>query len=116
MTIEIGSKWIHIRTNNEYEVVIPTYNDVYLNGYEDEPTPVATVWYKNQQGEIYVRTEKHFLNSFKPYEPIFEYRYALDFEHLGISDGYYLDDSDFKAKNQLTGKFQRLDFTKRERK
>ena len=115
MPMEIGSKWVHIKTGNRYEVVCLKRHDFkVLNAFA--ATDRVCVWYKDQDGEIYVRTEKEFLNSFKPYEPIFEYRYALDFEHLGISDGYYLDDSDFKAKNQLTGKFQRLDFTKRERK
>ena len=65
MEIPIGSKWLHTRTNNQYEVVelmdcnLRTDNLIY-DGFE--------VWYKDQQGEIGVRTEKEFLDSFKPYK------------------------------------------------
>ena len=111
--MEIGSKWQH-KDGGVYEVT--DYREQAFkntNGFTDN---TLCVWYKDQDGEIYVRTEKHFLDSFKPYEPVYEYRYALDSGCLDISASYYLDDKEFKARNQLTEKFQRLDFTKRERK
>ena len=112
--IEIGSKW------QDKDGGVYTIYSTIAYSYEGsfkirEKTPV--VWYKDQKNKTHVDTIEDFLDSFKPYdEPVYEYRYALDFEHLGISDSYYLDDKDFKAKNQLTKKFQRLDFTRRERK
>ena len=66
MMIAIGSKWQH-KDGGLYVVVdkkTPRYeidgNDIYCN----------VIWYSDKQGEIYVWTEKHFLDSFKPYEPV----------------------------------------------
>lgn len=57
-----------------------------------------------------------FLEQYKPYEPVFEYKYAYVHgisKEIVESDSYYLDDKDFKGKSDI--KCQRLDFTKRER-
>ena len=64
--IETGSKWQH-KDGGVYEVV--TILDININTLVNTlKNYKRTIWYKDQDGEIYVRTEKHFLTSFKPYE------------------------------------------------
>ena len=63
MSIEIGSKWVHIRTGNRYEIIQKQEITIFHDGIGVSKEIIS---YKDQQGEIYVRTEKHFLDSFKP--------------------------------------------------
>ena len=77
--IETGSKWQH-KDGGVYEVV--TILDININTLVNTlKNYKRTIWYKDQDGEIYVRTEKHFLTSFKPYEPVYEWRWAYQDAH-----------------------------------
>ena len=115
MEIAIGSKWIHTRTNNQYEVIQVLdcaihEGNLHYDGLE--------IWYKDQQGEIYARTEKHFLDSFKPYEPVYEFKMAYDIG-AGLRISSYMTELEFirwQGYQPEKLKYQRLDFTKRERK
>ena len=121
--IEIGSKWVHTITGNQYEVVEIT------NGtYDFGKTNRDIVWYKDQQGEIYVRTEKHFLDSFKPYEPVYEYKWLIipvKNQHgcnnePYISSYYFTDIDSIKYHLDYNGfafvEIYKIEETKRERK
>ena len=88
--IEIGSKWQH-KDGGVYEVI--DYREQAFkskNGFTDND---FCVWYKDKDGEIYVRTKKHFLASFKPYEPVYEYRWALKMQIGAESDVYDFGES-----------------------
>ena len=65
ISIEVGSKWQH-KDGGVYEVVAVGQNS-YFNG-QIERKFIYCVWYQDKQGEVFVRTEKHFLQSFKPYQ------------------------------------------------
>lgn len=111
MSIEVGSKWQH-KDGGVYEVVDSQADVSYYHKDVYEQQMIEAIVYKDIQGEIYVRTENHFLQSFKPCEPIYEYRYAYMVEHGGfITQEYYTDEEATK----LVDNRQRLDFTKRER-
>ena len=110
MSIEIGSTWV-----KDGEVV--EVFSLRKNNYGDGGTEYKNgVWFKDAVIEYHVLTESDFLEQYKPYEVVYEYLYALDYEYIGISEKYYTDDDDFKKRNEQCVSFQRLDFTKRERK
>ena len=103
MSIEIGSKWV--KDGEVVEVKALTSSIL-----------VKVVWYSKNDEKEHVLTKGDFLEQYKPYEAVYEYLYALDYEYLGISEKYYKDDTEFQTKNEMCKSFQRLDFTKRERK
>ena len=104
MSIEIGSKWV-----KDGEVV-EVHNIVETVGRDE------VIYYKCKQGKEHISYDYDSLEQYKPYEVVYEYLYALDYEYLGVSEKYYKDDEEFQTKNKLCKSFQRLDFTKRERK
>jgi hypothetical protein len=116
--IEIGSKYVH-KDGGVYEVVDnQAVTNATIGIY---PTCIKGIAYKDQQGEIYIRTEKHFLSSFKPYEPVYEYQWAIPLDDNNCSflarTKFLTDNEFFTSKLGLSAKnYQRLDFTKRERK
>jgi len=104
--IEIGSKW-QDKDGEVYEVVAKVHS-----------IQVPIVWYADKNGEEYVRTEKHFLASFKPYEPVFEYQWA--FYHK-VKDIWIMSDKWVTEKEAAMTMcdwqdWKPIDFTKRERK
>ena len=109
MSIEIGSKWV-----KDVEVV-EVYNITETVGRDE------VIYYKCKQGKSHILYDYDFLEQYKPYEPVYEYKWAYlnkkDF-FIAIDDKhFYLDEEEFyKAyrKEHIVG--QRLDFTKRERK
>ena len=63
----------------------------------------------------HVLTERDFLKQYKPYEVVYEYKYAY---YTGVSECIsqdYFTDCEFETKT-VYRTYQRLDFTKRERK
>ena len=114
--IDAGSKWQH-KDGGVYEVV--TILDININTLVNTlKNYKRTIWYKDQDGEIYARTEKHFLTSFKPYEPVYEWRWAYqDAQDCPrIATRHYTTYEE--AHEDIVGHpniLQRLDFTKRER-
>ena len=105
--INIGDKYQHIKDGGVYEVVDYGKQTSPNGTYED-----YVVWYckVGETAKAYPRLESHFLDSFKPYEPIYEYKWLE-----------YLSNGDWKCCGWATDEeagtdWKRLDFTKRERK
>ena len=105
MSIEKDSKWV-----KDGEVV-EVFNCRKNHGgiYQDM---IPCVWFLFD-GDTHVLTESDFLEQYKPYEPVYEYKFVTDI-HCGtkILDGYFTED-EIKEKYEV---YQRIDFTKRERK
>lgn len=110
MSIEKDSKWV-----KDGEVVeLNTARDNYFDN--GNTSRVECVWFWDKEGNIHVLTERDFLKQYKPYEPVYEYAYTyVDKNGFFVTACYFKDDEEFKKYNSDT-KFQRLDFTKRERK
>ena len=119
MSIEIGSKWVKdgevvkiiSRNKNNYENLFNCFVSEYC------------VWYSKTQEKdvIHVLTEQDFLEQYKPYEPVYEYKYVIGFtEFQKITNKFYKSDEELMSSEDTYGfigqSFQRLDFTKRERK
>lgn len=118
MSIEIGSKWVKdgevvkiiSRNQNNYENLFNCFVSEYC------------VWYSKTQEKdvIHVLTEQDFLEQYKPYEPVYEWQWAYFTNSLlKWHTSNYMTEEEFKtwqgsANNSLV--YQRLDFTKRERK
>lgn len=108
MSIEVGSKWVK---NNEFATVIK--NDILIN--------LFCVLFETQEKTLVTRhilTNSDFLEQYKPYEPVYEYKYAfIDYRgEAVVSLIYFINEKDFKNRIGNSVKFlQRLDFTKRER-
>ena len=109
--IEVGSKWQH-KDGGVYEVIQQVECRYFNDGFG---VGIDCILYKDQQGEVYVIKEKHFLSNFKPCEPVYEYKFAfvsnLRTGELSISNKFYTDEKETGYEI-----CQRLDFTKRERK
>ena len=117
MSIEIGSKWF-----KDGEVVV--IREIGKMGNID------CIMYSD--GVFHALTMCDFLEQYKPYEPVYEYQYAIkigtgignilkidnviyysdEYKH-SISGAYYTD-NEKKPEHWIS--YQRLDFTKRERK
>ena len=98
--IEIGSKWF-----KDGEVVV--IREIGKMGNID------CIMYSD--GVFHALTMCDFLEQYKPYEPVYEYKYAYDTGvSVCISNRYYTD-LEFKAET-VYEQYQRLNFTKRERK
>ncbi len=120
MNIEVSSKWQHKESGAVVEVidlVRVCVEEYEKSGHEN------TIWYEflsdtKKWRDRHVLTESDFLDQYKPYEPVYEYGYAYYENNLGwnlFTD--YLTEEEAKTKMELKGydKYQRLDFTKRER-
>lgn len=74
------------------------------------------IWFRHsiKADYLHVLTDLDFLEQYKPYEPVFEYRYAIELSsgEIRITESFSTDE---KAKGTLCKTRQRLDFTKRER-
>ena len=109
--INIGDKYQHIRTGNQYEVVDCGKQTSPNGTYED-----YVVWYckVGETAKAYPRLESHFLDSFKPYEPVYEYQWVLikNGEVNRFDWGEWYSESDVRGK----GKWVKIEETKRERK
>lgn len=106
MSIEIGSKWV-----KDGEVVEIKYIEL---AYD-----VVCIFFDNDA--YHVLAEYDFLEQYKPYEPVYEYKYA--FANISQLDSVWFDSTYFKDEIEIgksyllnTIKYQRIDFTKRERK
>lgn len=114
MSIKIGSKWV--KDGEVVEVVDYCKNDCIC------AKATMCVWFSNyKKNTNHVLTENDFLKQYKPYEPVYEYKYA--FANISQLDSVWFDSTYFKDEIEIgksyllnTIKYQRLDFTKRERK
>lgn len=107
MSIEKDSKWV-----KDGEVVeLNTARDNYFDN--GNTSRVECVWFWDKEGNIHVLTERDFLEQYKPYEPVYEYRYVTDiYCETKILNRYFTED-EIKEEYEV---YQRIDFTKRERK
>lgn len=113
MSIEIGSKWV--KDGEVVEVLNCRKNHGGI--YQDM---IPCVWFIFDV-DTHILTERDFLEQYKPYEPVYEYRYCYIsyFGEICISNGFFKNDDEMKtiiALKENSKDFQRLDFTKRERK
>ena len=103
MSIEIGSKWF-----KDGEVVV--IREIGKMGNID------CIMYSD--GVFHALTMCDFLEQYKPYEVVYEYKYAYplikDYHEIIIVQNVYLTDEQMEKSG--TKEYQRLDFTKRERK
>lgn len=107
MSIEKDTKWV-----KDGEVVeLNTARDNYFDN--GNTSRVECVWFWDKEGNIHVLTERDFLEQYKPYEPVYEYRYVTDiYCETKILNRYFTED-EIKEEYEV---YQRIDFTKRERK
>lgn len=130
MSIEAGQKYID--KDGEVVEIISRNQNNYENLFNCFVSEYC-VWYSKTQEKdvIHVLTEQDFLEQYKP-EPVYEYQYAIkirtgrgnilkidnliyysdEYKH-SISGAYYTD-NEKKPEHWIS--YQRLDFTKRERK
>lgn len=111
MIIEVGNHYI-----NAQGEIVELIDDT-VNAYNVGAT--YCIWFKDLANNYHVLTHDDFSEQFKLYEPIFEYQYA--YMHEGTTETtalFYKDNTEFYEayKNSFNGSYQRLDFTKRERK
>ena len=82
---------------------------------------ISMVIFEDNTTLEHVLSVRDFLEQYKPYEVVYEYRYALQLskERTIVTDDFYKDDEEFVrawlSENDKSA-YQRLDFTKRERK
>ena len=102
--IEIGSKWVK---DGEVVEVKALTSSMF----------VEIVWYSKNCEKEHVITKDDFLEQYKPYEVVYEYRYAyLDGDGSAETTlGFYKDDAELLSTT-IIKVCQRLDFTKRKRK
>ena len=104
MIIEIGTKWV-----KDGEVVEVTY--IVETVGRDE-----VIYYKCKQGKEHISYDYDFLEQYKPYEVVYEYKWVVDLADgvLCINGVWLTEDEAIKVYGNK--QHQRLDFTKRERK
>ena len=111
--VKIGIKWQH-KDGGVYEVV---GQEICSKDSIQCAIGRTLIWYKDQKGDIHVDTEEDFLDSFKPYEPVYEYQWAYVTKHnSGARLTVFMTEEQFILWNSEGLEYQRLDFTKRERK
>ena len=105
MSIEIGSKFV--KDGEVVEVKALTSSIL-----------VEVVWYSKNDEKEHVLTKDDFLEQYKPYEAVYEYKYAYplikDDHEIIIVQNVYLTDEQMEKSG--IKEYQRIDFTKRERK
>lgn len=107
MSIEIGQKYI----GKDGEVV-----EIF------KITTVAThdeiIFFTCKKGINHVLFDYDFLEQYKPYEPVYEFEYRLQYEDGSRGETSHMTEDEFKIRLHESDIkfFQRLDFTKRERK
>ena len=105
MSIEIGSKWV--KDGEVVEVKALTSSIL-----------VEVVWYSKNDEKEHVITKDDFLEQYKPYEPVYEFEFIAQ-QPDGIRYfTHFMTDKEmgfFSFQNDCAY-YQRLDFTKRERK
>lgn len=62
--IDIDSIWV--RDGKKYIIAHTCFNEVFLDGYDNPPYVINTVWYKDEI-KIHVVTKEDFLKDFTPY-------------------------------------------------
>lgn len=111
MSIEIGSKWVKDR--EVVEVLREGIAYIGKNDREDMSKLPAVILFKDKEKEFHILTERDFLEQYKPCEPVYEYRYVTDiYCETKILNRYFTED-EIKEEYEV---YQRIDFTKRERK
>ena len=115
--VKIGIKWQH-KDSGVYEVV---GQEIYSKDSIQCAIGRTLIWYKDQKGGIHVDTEEDFLDSFKPYEPVYEYQWAYVTRqpNSGARLTVFMTEEQFtlwREDHWEEFEYQRLDFTKRERK
>ena len=108
MSIKIGSKWVK---DGEVVEVLDRLLVEYTS--RDDLRDCTIVFYQDKGRYNHAIAQRDFLEQYKPYEPVYEYKYATDI-HCGtkILDKYFTED-EIKEEYEV---YQRIDFTKRERK
>ena len=104
MNIEINSKWV----KDGKVVEVKSIEDIRI----DKRT---LIWFMHsiKTDYLHVLTEHDFLEQYKPYEPVYEYRYVTDiYCETKILNRYFTED-EIKEEYEV---YQRIDFTKRERR
>ena len=111
MSIEICSKWVKdCEVVEVFSIDAFKYNHIGVIGTISD---IVIFGSSCKISDAKILTKRDFLEQYKPYEPVYEYLYVLDYEYLGISEKYYKDDTEFQTKNEMCKSFQRIDFTKR---
>lgn len=121
MSIEIGSKWV--KDGEVVDVVSNfhfTLEDEHKKNDGIDLFSGCTVWFFVAE-KVSVLTERDFLEKYKPYEPVYEYKYVIgSTEFQKITNKFYKNFEELMNSEDTYGfigqSFQRLDFTKRERK
>ena len=106
MSIEIGSKWV-----KDGEVVEVT--DITETVGRDE-----VIYFKCKQGKDHVLYDYDFLEQYKPYEVVYEYEFIAQQPNGDRQYTNFMTEKEmehFSFQNDCAY-YQRLDFTKRERK
>ena len=112
MNIKIGSKWV-----KDGEVV-EVSNIVHTPCVKGSAIYIHTIVYHSQLEDFRARERVEFLEQYNPYEVVYEYQYAYLDEDRNAETTvfFYKDDAEFLSVDTTIKCFQRLDFTKRERK
>ena len=107
MSIEIGKKYI----NKDGEVV-EVHNIVETIGRDE------LIWFTCKQGKRHILIDYDFTEQYKPYEPIYEWEFVAQqpdgFRHF--TDFMTEKEMEYFSFQNDCAYYQRLDFTKRERK
>lgn len=105
--IEIGSKWVKDGVVVEIKYIELAYD-------------VVCIFFDNDA--YHVLAEYDFLEQYKPYEPVYEYRFMYQLNDINFGE-WHLHPAFYKTVEDCINyttrnayNFQRLDFTKRERK
>ena len=111
MSIEIGSKWV-----KDGEVV--KVENICMNSTVGYSTQCVWFMHNTKTDFIHVLTERDFLEQYKPYEVVYEYEFIAQQPNGDRHYTNYLTEKEmeyFSFQNDCAY-YQRLDFTKRERK
>ena len=110
MSIEIGSKWV--KDGEVVEVKDSRFNECFVAGE-------TYVWFLHSTKTdcLHILTEHDFLEQYKPYKVVYEYEYILQYTDGSRGETSHMTEDELKLRLTSDIEFyQRLDFTKRERK
>lgn len=109
----VNTKWI-----KDDEIVTVT-NTLTLMATEGD---ADVVWYRDSAQNSHIMLHIDFLEQYVPYETVYEYRYVYRYEDSDgdasypmVTSAFYKNDREF-AHEYTENQFQRIDFTKQERK